>query len=68
MTTVRCFSYSFILSEWNECKISIFGLIETYEVIGINKYSNERKRMSIVFKKDGIGLIFVKGAEHSIIT
>ena len=44
--------------------ISIFGKEQTYEIVGINEFSSDRKRMSIVLKKNGVGWIFAKGADN----
>ena len=36
-------------------------------MLGINEFSSRRKRMSIVVKKDGVGWIFVKGADKEML-
>jgi magnesium-transporting ATPase (P-type) len=44
--------------------------VETYKVLKVNEFTNERKRMSVVVqnKENGRIVSFVKGADESIIS
>ncbi len=50
-------------------KIMVNDKVETYKVLKVNEFTNERKRMSVVVqnKENGRIVSFVKGADESII-
>ena len=50
-------------------KIMVNDKVETYKVLKVNEFTNERKRMSVVVQNIENGRIvsFVKGADESII-
>ena len=53
----------------NFIKIDIKGTIERYEILKVVEFTSDRKRMSVVVKRehDGKVINFIKGADLTII-
>lgn len=64
----REFNFEFLERSSSSIKISIYGTIHTFEILAINNFTSERKRMSVLIKdtaKNQLKL-FIKGADEAL--
>ena len=59
----------FIERNQNSVRISVNGEIEVWEVMHVNEFDSDRKRMSVIAKNESNGKVFsfVKGADIAIL-
>jgi phospholipid-translocating ATPase len=58
----------FVERNSDEIKIEVQGKIEKYQIIKVVEFSSDRKRMSVIVKReDGQVINFIKGADIAII-
>ncbi len=46
--------------------VQIKGKEERFELLGVNRFNSERKRMSVIIRHNGLIKMFVKGADSII--
>jgi phospholipid-translocating ATPase len=59
----------FIERDSNMIKICVKGIIEIYEILRVLEFDSDRKRMSVIVRRESDGKIinFMKGADMVII-
>jgi len=64
----HCFGYSFHSAKPNSYTLNVNNEMRTYQILGINEFTSERKRMSVVVQRsdclDGRTVLYCKGADN----
>ncbi|CAF2582547.1 unnamed protein product [Rotaria sp. Silwood2] len=66
VSAARSFGFVFDSRTQNSITIRVQGQEETYDLLNILDFNNDRKRMSVIVKKDGKIILYCKGADSKI--
>ncbi|CAF0920378.1 unnamed protein product [Didymodactylos carnosus] len=66
VSAARTFGYTFKARTQSSITAKLLDKEETYELLSILDFDNDRKRMSVIVKKDGKIMLYCKGADSKI--